>query len=123
MEQTFPANNFTNINFEKDLERGFIIEYVKAENGSAFTIITNHTMMRINLATPPKPGTLRHLRLNGFTISITTKLKVMSGWANYLEKETGLHFAQFYPIDGSPQMRCGRMAEYTLGKWGIWYCL
>lgn len=56
IEQTFPASNFTNKFLKQDLERGFNIEHVKDAKGAPLSYTINHTMMRINLATPMKPG-------------------------------------------------------------------
>jgi hypothetical protein len=49
--QTFPASNFTD-KFLKPL-----CEYVKDSKGAPMTYTINHTMMRIDLASPMKPGT------------------------------------------------------------------
>jgi hypothetical protein len=56
--QTFPASNFTDKFLKKPLERGFNIEYVKDSKGAPMTYTINHTMMRIDLASPMKGTSL-----------------------------------------------------------------
>ena len=56
MEQVFPTANFANKFLKQDLERGFNIESVKDVMGKPLSYTINHTMMRINLVTPMKPG-------------------------------------------------------------------
>jgi Peptidase family M1 domain len=56
IEQVFTPAKFSDKFFKPELERGFNIEYVKDAKGNALSYTINQTMMRINLATPIKPG-------------------------------------------------------------------
>jgi methionine-rich copper-binding protein CopC len=44
------------LNFKEPAERGFNIEQVKDTKGNPLSYTINQTMMRINLASPLKPG-------------------------------------------------------------------
>lgn len=123
MEQTFPANNFTNKFLKQDLERGFNIEYVKDVKGAPLSYTINHTMMRINLATPMKPGA---------TISFSIKwwyninnYQLEGGRSGYelFEKEGNRLYviAQFYPrmavyndVEGWQNMQFWGGGEFAL---------
>jgi len=56
MDQVLPVNAFANKFLKQGLDRGFNIEYVKDVKGMPMSYTVNQTMMRINLATPMKPG-------------------------------------------------------------------
>ncbi|MBE0392794.1 M1 family metallopeptidase [Flavobacterium sp. PL002] len=123
MEQTFPASNFTNKFLKQDLERGFNIEYVKDVKGAPLSYTINHTMMRINLATPMKPGA---------TISFSIKwwyninnYQLEGGRSGYelFEKENNRLYviAQFYPrmavyndVEGWQNMQFWGGGEFAL---------
>jgi hypothetical protein len=56
IEQVLPAEKFANEYLKQGTDRGFKIEYVKDAKGNPLSYVINQTMMRINLATPLKPG-------------------------------------------------------------------
>jgi Peptidase family M1 domain len=56
IEQTFTPGKFVDKFMKPELERGFNIEYIKDSKGNSLSYTINQTMMRINLATPMKPG-------------------------------------------------------------------
>jgi hypothetical protein len=123
MEQTFPANNFTNKFLKKDVERGFNIEYVKGENGAPLSYTINHTMMRINLATPMKPGTSMSFSIKWFYN--INNYQVEGGRSGYelFEKEGNRLYvlAQFYPrmavyndVEGWQNMQFWGSGEFAL---------
>ncbi|SHL83075.1 M1 family metallopeptidase [Flavobacterium xinjiangense] len=56
IEQVLPAEKFSNEYLKQGTDRGFKIEYVKDAKGNPLSYVINQTMMRINLATPLKPG-------------------------------------------------------------------
>ncbi|MFE3846573.1 M1 family metallopeptidase [Flavobacterium sp. LB3P45] len=56
IEQVLPAEKFANKYLKQGTDRGFKIEYVKDAKGNPLSYVINQTMMRINLATPLKPG-------------------------------------------------------------------
>jgi hypothetical protein len=57
IEQTFTPGKFVDRFLMPELERGFNIESLKDAKGNDLSYTINQTMMRINLATPMKPGT------------------------------------------------------------------
>jgi len=56
IDQVLPAEKFANEYLKQGIDRGFKIEYVKDAKGNPLSYVINQTMMRINLATPLKPG-------------------------------------------------------------------
>lgn len=56
IDQVLPAEKFVNEYLKQGTDRGFKIEYVKDAKGNPLSYVINQTMMRINLATPLKPG-------------------------------------------------------------------
>jgi hypothetical protein len=56
IDQVLPAEKFANEYLKVGTDRGFKIEYVKDAKGNPLSYVINQTMMRINLATPLKPG-------------------------------------------------------------------
>jgi hypothetical protein len=56
IDQVLPAEKFANEFLKNGMDRGFKIEYVKDAKGNPLSYTINQTMMRINLATPLKPG-------------------------------------------------------------------
>lgn len=56
MDPALPADRFAKKFMENGFEGGFHIEYLKDKSGKNMSYTINQTMMRINLATPLKPG-------------------------------------------------------------------
>lgn len=56
IDQVLPAEKFANEFLKNGMDRGFKIEYLKDAKGNPLSYTINQTMMRINLATPLKPG-------------------------------------------------------------------
>ncbi|WP_320815354.1 M1 family metallopeptidase [Flavobacterium sp.] len=56
MDPALPADKFAKKFMESGFEGGFNIEYLKDKSGKPMSYTINQTMMRINLATPLKPG-------------------------------------------------------------------
>ena len=56
MDPALPADKFAKKFMENGFDGGFNIEYVKDKSGKNISYTINQTMMRINLATPLKPG-------------------------------------------------------------------
>ena len=56
MDPALPADRFAKKFMENGFDGGFNIEYVKDKSGKPISYTINQTMMRINLATPLKPG-------------------------------------------------------------------
>ena len=56
MDPALPADRFAKKFMESGFEGGFNIEYLKDKSGKPMSYTINQTMMRINLATPLKPG-------------------------------------------------------------------
>lgn len=56
IEQVLPAEKFSNTYLKQKLDRGFKIQYVKDIKGNPLRYTINQTMMRIDLASPLKPG-------------------------------------------------------------------
>lgn len=56
IDQVLPAEKFANEYLKVGTDRGFKIEYVKDAKGNPLSYVINQTMMRINLASPLKPG-------------------------------------------------------------------
>jgi hypothetical protein len=123
MEQVLPVTKFAKQYLKEGLDRGFNIDYVKDAKGSPMSYTVNHTMMRINLATPMKPGT-----------SLTFSIKWWYNINNYLqdggrsgyelfEKEGNRLYiiAQFYPrmavyndVEGWQNMQFWGSGEFAL---------
>ncbi|MEZ7504662.1 M1 family metallopeptidase [Flavobacterium sp. Arc2] len=97
--QTFPASGFTDKFLKKDLERGFNIEYVKDAKGVPMTYTINHTMMRIDLASPLKPGTSVSFSVKWwYNINNYQKEGGRSGYELFEKEGNRLYvIAQFYP--------------------------
>ncbi|MEZ7497574.1 M1 family metallopeptidase [Flavobacterium sp. Arc3] len=97
--QTFPASGFTDKFLKKDLERGFNIEYVKDAKGAPMTYTINHTMMRIDLASPLKPGTSVSFSVKWwYNINNYQKEGGRSGYELFEKEGNRLYvIAQFYP--------------------------
>jgi len=97
--QTFPASGFTDKFLKKDLERGFNIEYVKDAKGAPMAYTINHTMMRIDLASPLKPGASVSFSVKWwYNINNYQKEGGRSGYELFEKEGNRLYvIAQFYP--------------------------
>ena len=123
MEQVFPAANFANKFLKQDLERGFNIESVKDVTGKPLSYTINHTMMRINLVTPMKPGEKFSFAVKwNYNIN---NYRVEGGRSGYelFEKDGNKLYviAQFYPrmavyndVEGWQNMQFWGTGEFTL---------
>jgi hypothetical protein len=123
MDQTYPASSFANKFLEKGLERGFNLEYVKDANGKAMSYTVNHTMMRINLASPMKPNSRISFSIKwSYNINDYQKDGGRSGY-EFFEKEGNRLYviAQFYPrmavyndVEGWQNMQFWGSGEFAL---------
>jgi hypothetical protein len=123
MNQTFPASTFANKFLEKGLDRGFNLEYVKDANGKAMSYTINHTMMRINLASPMKPNSTISFSIKWwYNINDYQKDGGRSGY-EFFEKEGNKLYviAQFYPrmavyndVEGWQNMQFWGSGEFAL---------
>ncbi|SDZ92870.1 hypothetical protein SAMN05443667_101327 [Flavobacterium gillisiae] len=97
--QTFPASGFADKFLKKDLDRGFNIEYVKDVKGAPMTYTINHTMMRIDLASPLKPGTSISFSVKWwYNINNYQKEGGRSGYELFEKEGNKIYvIAQFYP--------------------------
>ena len=123
MEQVFPVGNFANKFLKEELERGFNIESVKDAKGNPLSYTINHTMMRINLVTPMKPGEKFSFAVKwNYNIN---NYRVEGGRSGYelFEKDGNKLYviAQFYPrmavyndVEGWQNMQFWGTGEYTL---------
>lgn len=121
--QTFPASNFIDKFLKKDLERGFNIEYVKDAKGNSMTYNINHTMMRIDLASPLKPGTSISFSVKWwYNINNYQKEGGRSGYELFEKEGNRLYvIAQFYPrmavyndVEGWQNMQFWGSGEFAL---------
>ncbi len=123
MEQVLPVGNFANKFLKEELERGFNIESVKDAKGNPLSYTINHTMMRINLVTPMKPGEKFSFAVKwNYNIN---NYRVEGGRSGYelFEKDGNKLYviAQFYPrmavyndVEGWQNMQFWGTGEYTL---------
>ena len=123
MEQVFPASNFANKFLKQGLDRGFNIESVKDAKGTPLSYTINHTMMRINLVTPMKPGEKFSFAIKwNYNIN---NYRVEGGRSGYelFEKDGNKLYviAQFYPrmavyndVEGWQNMQFWGTGEFTL---------
>jgi hypothetical protein len=121
--QTFPASSFTDKFLKKPLERGFNIEYVKDAKGSPMTYTINHTMMRIDLASPMKPGTSLSFSVKwSYNINDYQKEGGRSGYESFENEANRIYvIAQFYPrmavyndVEGWQNMQFWGSGEFAL---------
>jgi hypothetical protein len=123
IDQTFPASTFANKFLQKGLDRGFNIEYVKDAKGNAMSYSVNHTMMRINLASPMKPNSTISFSIKWwYNINDYQKDGGRSGY-EFFEKEGNRLYviAQFYPrmavyndVEGWQNMQFWGSGEFAL---------
>ncbi len=123
MEQVFPAGNFANKFLKQEQERGFNIEFVKDAKGNPLSYSINQTMMRINLATPMKPGEKFTFSINWwYNINNYRQDGGRSGYELFEKEGNKLYvIAQFYPrmavyndIEGWQNMQFWGTGEFTL---------
>ena len=123
LTQTFPAAGFADKFLRKDLERGFNIEAVKDVKGNAMSYTINHTMMRIDLATPLKPGTSISFNIKWFyNINNYQKEGGRSGYELFEKDGNKIYvIAQFYPrmavyndVEGWQNMQFWGSGEFAL---------
>lgn len=123
MEQVFPAGNFANKFLKQEQERGFNIEFVKDIKGNPLSYSINQTMMRINLATPMKPGEKFTFSINWwYNINNYRQDGGRSGYELFEKEGNKLYvIAQFYPrmavyndVEGWQNMQFWGTGEFTL---------
>ncbi|MDI5948967.1 M1 family metallopeptidase [Flavobacterium yafengii] len=123
MEQVFPAGNFANKFLKQEQERGFNIEFVKDVKGNPLSYSINQTMMRINLATPMKPGEKFTFSINWwYNINNYRQDGGRSGYELFEKEGNKLYvIAQFYPrmavyndVEGWQNMQFWGTGEFTL---------
>ncbi|MDG2433598.1 M1 family metallopeptidase [Flavobacterium sp.] len=121
--QTFPAAGFAEKFLKKDLERGFNIESVKDVKGNMMSYTINHTMMRINLASPLKPGTSMSFSIKwNYNINNYQKEGGRSGYELFEKDGNKIYvIAQFYPrmavyndVEGWQNMQFWGSGEFAL---------
>ena len=121
--QTFPASGFSEKFLKKDLDRGFNIEYVKDAKGNPMTYNINHTMMRIDLAAPMKPGTSISFSVKWwYNINNYQKEGGRSGYELFEKEGNKIYvIAQFYPrmavyndVEGWQNMQFWGGGEFAL---------
>ena len=123
MEQVFPAGNFANKFLKQEQERGFNIEFVKDVKGNPLSYSINQTMMRINLASPMKPGEKFTFSINWwYNINNYRQDGGRSGYELFEKEGNKLYvIAQFYPrmavyndVEGWQNMQFWGTGEFTL---------
>ncbi|MEZ0128710.1 M1 family metallopeptidase [Flavobacterium sp. LBUM151] len=116
-------DGFSSKYLKKDLERGFNIEQVKDAKGSPMSYTINETMMRINLATPLKPGEKISLAIKWwYNINNYRKEGGRSGYELFEKDGNKLYvIAQFYPrmavyndVEGWQNMQFWGSGEFAL---------
>lgn len=122
-EEVFTPNKFANKFLKQGLDRGFNIEYLNDSKGNAMSYSINHTMMRINLATPMKPGAQLSFSLKWwYNINNYQEDGGRSGY-EFFEKDGNKLYviAQFYPrmavyndVEGWQNMQFWGSGEFTL---------
>lgn len=123
LSQVLPLEGFANKYLKKDLERGFNIEQVKDAKGNPMSYTINETMMRINLATPLKPGEKISLAIKWwYNINNYRKEGGRSGYELFEKDGNKLYvIAQFYPrmavyndVEGWQNMQFWGSGEFAL---------
>ena len=122
-QEVFTPNNFANKFLKQGLDRGFNIEYLKDAKGNAMSYSINHTMMRINLATPMKPGEKVSFSIKWwYNINNYQQDGGRSGYELFEKDGNKLYvIAQFYPrmavyndVEGWQNMQFWGSGEFTL---------
>jgi hypothetical protein len=123
IEQVLPADKFANEYLKQGLERGFNIEYVKDAKGNPLSYTVNQTMMRINLATPLKPGAKFSFSIKWwYNINNYRQDGGRSGYELFEKEGNRLYvIAQFYPrmavyndVEGWQNMQFWGGGEFAL---------
>ena len=121
--QVLPLDGFSSKYLKKDLERGFNIEQVKDAKGNPMSYTINETMMRINLATPLKPGEKISLAIKWwYNINNYQKEGGRSGYELFSKDGNKIYvIAQFYPrmavyndVEGWQNMQFWGSGEFAL---------
>ena len=122
-QEVFTPNNFANKFLKQGLDRGFNIEYLKDSKGNAMSYSINYTMMRINLATPMKPGEKVSFSIKWwYNINNYQQDGGRSGYELFEKDGNKLYvIAQFYPrmavyndVEGWQNMQFWGSGEFTL---------
>jgi hypothetical protein len=123
IDQVLPVNKFANEYLKPGLDRGFNIEYVKDAKGAPMSYTVNQTMMRINLATPMKPGTSMTFSIKWwYNINNYQQDGGRSGYELFEKENNRLYvIAQFYPrmavyndVEGWQNMQFWGGGEFAL---------
>lgn len=123
IEQVLPVAKFANEYLKQGLDRGFNIDYVKDAKGSPMSYTVNQTMMRINLATPMKPGTSMSFSIKWwYNINNYQQDGGRSGYELFEKEGNRLYIiAQFYPrmavyndVEGWQNMQFWGSGEFAL---------
>ncbi|TRX38754.1 M1 family metallopeptidase [Flavobacterium sp. ZT3R18] len=123
IEQVLPVAKFANEYLKQGLDRGFTIEYVKDVKGTPMSYTVNQTMMRINLATPMKPGTTLSFSIKWwYNINNYQQDGGRSGYELFEKEGNRLYvIAQFYPrmavyndVEGWQNMQFWGGGEFAL---------
>ncbi|KRB56313.1 M1 family metallopeptidase [Flavobacterium sp. Root186] len=123
INQVLALDGFSSKYLKKDLERGFNIEQVKDAKGTPMSYTINETMMRINLASPLKPGEKISFSVKWwYNINNYRKEGGRSGY-EFFEKDGNKLYviAQFYPrmavyndVEGWQNMQFWGSGEFAL---------
>jgi hypothetical protein len=123
INQVFALDGFSNKYLKEELARGFNIEFVKDSKGSPMSYTVNETMMRINLATPLKPGEKISFSLKWwYNINNYRKDGGRSGYELFEKDGNKIYvIAQFYPrmavyndVEGWQNMQFWGGGEFAL---------
>jgi hypothetical protein len=123
IETVLPVAKFANEYLKQGLDRGFNIEYVKDVKGNPMSYTINQTMMRINLATPVKPGTSISFSIKWwYNINNYQQDGGRSGYELFEKEGNRLYvIAQFYPrmavyndVEGWQNMQFWGGGEFAL---------
>ncbi|PRZ25122.1 M1 family metallopeptidase [Flavobacterium granuli] len=123
IEQVLPVEKFTDEYLKEGLNRGFNIEYVKDSKGKSLPYTINHTMMRIDLATPLKPGEKFSFAIKWwYNINNYQKEGGRSGYELFEKDGNRLYvIAQFFPrmavyndVEGWQNMQFWGSGEFAL---------
>jgi len=122
-QEVLTPNSFANRFLKQGLDRGFNIEYLKDAKGNAMSYYINYTMMRINLATPMKPGEKLTFSLKWWYNINNYQLDGGRSGYELFEKDGNKLYviAQFYPrmavyndVEGWQNMQFWGTGEFTL---------
>jgi hypothetical protein len=123
INQVLALDGFSSKYLKKDLERGFNIEQVKDAKGTPMSYTINETMMRINLASPLKPGEKISFSVKWwYNINNYRKEGGRSGYEFFEKDGSKLYvIAQFYPrmavyndVEGWQNMQFWGSGEFAL---------